>query len=85
MTLLDQPSPGIHRDSKSAPSLASNIRSLTSKRITSLADPTSQLPWNDILAKNIGGGGPISNLVESIRWLTPQSAPHWTQPEERTC
>jgi hypothetical protein len=49
MTQLNQPSARVHRDS---PVLHSKTF-----RITSFADPAPQLPWNDILAKNTGGGG----------------------------
>jgi hypothetical protein len=68
MRHLNQPSARTNRDPKSA-LLASSIQSLTSRSdsplpssntfgMTSFADPSPQLPWNDILAKNIGGGGP---------------------------
>jgi hypothetical protein len=49
MTQLNQPNARVHRDS---PVLHSKTF-----RITSFADPAPQLPWNDMVAKNIGGGG----------------------------
>jgi hypothetical protein len=32
-------------------------------RITSLTDPALELPWNHIVTKNIGGGGPLSPFL----------------------
>jgi hypothetical protein len=57
MTLLDQPSPRIHR--------APPVLHSKTFRITFFADPTPQLPWNDILAKNIGGGGAESQTLSN--------------------
>jgi hypothetical protein len=50
MTQLNQPSARTHHDPP--------LQHSNTFRITSFADPSLQLPWNHILAKNIGGGGP---------------------------
>jgi hypothetical protein len=68
VTQLNEPSARIDRDS---PMPDSNTFEMTS-----FAHPTTQLPWNDILAKNIGGWGSkpqiSSNQLDGLR---PRSAP----------